>query len=232
MIGVYDTGLGGVQIMRRVQKLRPDLEYRFFQDHEMLPLGDKTHQQIKDRVTDVCEQLFQEGCQLVIMACNTASVHTIRYLQQELVPNKYPGCNVIGVTKPLIEYVVNEYEECKTQKGCLLATQATIDSGFYQHELLQHGFVNLQSLPAVGLADAIERQDVEKIQQFLIQYTDYCNIDYLILACTHYSLAVEAIQKLYPHLIIIDPSQYTAERIVWYVEKHPEYQCIKFEVDT
>lgn len=223
MIGVYDTGLGGLQIMHRAQQLRPDLEYRFYQDHEMLPLGDKTHQQIKDRVTAVCEQLFQEGCRLVILACNTASVHTIRYLQQELIPEKYPDCNVIGVTKPLIEYVVQEYSQCRSMKGSLLATQATINSGFYQQELFQDGFTDLQTQPAVGLADAIEYRDTEKIEYLLKQYTVFAEVDYVILACTHYSLAVEIIQRLYPHLIIIDPSQYTAKRIVWYVKEHPEY---------
>ncbi len=227
MIAVYDTGAGGRQIMQKAQKIRPDLIYRLYEDQEILPLGDKTPKQIRTRVTSICENLFQEGYTLVILACNTASVHTIRYLQQVVIPQKYPGCNVLGVTKPLMEYVIKEYSDYKTQKGVLLATQATITSGFYQQELMLEGFNTMESIPAVGLAEAIEYNDIQSIQEVLLHYkASLGEAQYLIFACTHYSLIREQILQLYPHLTIIDPSQYIAERILWYLEKYPKYRSI------
>ncbi len=223
MVGIYDTGAGGRQIMARVELLNPEIEYRFFEDSEILPLGDKSHSEIQSRVVKICAQLFDEGCNLIILACNTASVHTIRHLQQIIIPAQYPGKNIIGVTRPLIEYTIETYPQYSSQQGSLLATQATINSGFYQQELSQHGFVNILANPASGLADAIERHDKVAITQMLESYSQLHKSDYVILACTHYSLITSQIRQIYPHLTIIDPSQYTAERIVWYMNNHPKY---------
>ena len=118
MIGFYDTGKGGRHLIDTLVQSIPTLQYRFYEDTQALPLGDKTSSEIQKMVTEGVEKLFNQGCSLVILACNTASVHTIRYLQQEVVPDKYPDKNVLGVSTPFLELMENQmtiYKEQQTE---------------------------------------------------------------------------------------------------------------------
>lgn len=225
MIGFYDSGMGGQRIADMFGQIS-DIPYICYQDRDSLPLGDKTAEQIRDIVIAGVEKLFNQGCNLVILACNTASVTTIRYIQSTWLPQNYPNKQVLGVTVPLREYLDNFYE-IKSQKGLLLATQATIQTGFYQEYLAEAGY-NIDYLACPDLARAIEQdianQDNNYTESVKILQTLSDNIihkpDYIILACTHYGYIVTQIKNILEVPQILDPSQYIANRVLDYVERH------------
>lgn len=227
MLGIYDSGIGGLSIMKESLKLEPNLSYLYFLDKDILPLGDKSKKIIKARMIEVCEYLFNEGCDLVVLACNTASVNSIRYIQQEYLPKLHPNKKVLGVTKTLIEYMEEDFLYLKNKKGLFLATKATCDSGFYQKEFILKGFHNIESVPMIGLAESIEYKDEVKIKEILHQQSmNYPNYDYAILGCTHYTYIKDLIQEEFNLTTIIDPTKFTAYKLIQYLYKH--YNSDKF----
>jgi len=225
MIGFYDTGLGGQRIADIFGQIS-DIPYICYQDREALPLGDKTQEQIRNIVIAGVEKLFQQSCNLVVLACNTASVSTIRYIQSNWLPQNHPTKQVLGVTVPLREYL-DEFSQLKSQKGLLLATQATIQTGFYQEYLAQFNY-NLDYLSCPNLADSIEKdvysedntytQSVKILQNLSKQVQT--KPDYIILACTHYGYVSKQIQNIFQTTQALDPSEYIAERLVDYLDRH------------
>lgn len=229
MIGFYDTGLGGQRIADMFGQIS-NIPYICYQDREALPLGDKTHQQIRNIVIAGVEELFQRDCNLVVLACNTASVNTIRYIQSTWLPQNHPTKQVLGVTVPLREYL-DEFSELHSQKGLLLATQSTINSGFYQEYLAQFHY-NLDYLACPNLADSIETdiytKDINYTQSFRILQNLSKQIknkpDYVLLACTHYGYVSKQIQDIFHTTQVLEPSQYIAKRLVDYLDRHREYR--------
>lgn len=229
MIGFYDTGLGGQRIADMFGQIS-DIPYICYQDRKALPLGDKTSDQIRNIVIAGVDKLFKQGCTLVVLACNTASVHTIRYIQSTWLPQHYPNKQVLGVTVPLREYL-DEFSGLKAQKGLLLATQATIQTGFYQEYLAQFNY-NLDYLACPNLADSIEKdvysedntytQSVKILQNLSKQIQS--KPDYIVLACTHYGYVSKQIQDIFLTPQVLDPSKYIANRLVDYLERHREYR--------
>lgn len=228
MIGFYDTGLGGQRIADMFGTIS-DIPYICYQDRKSLPLGDKTQDQIRNIVIAGVDKLFQQNCSLVVLACNTASVSTIRYLQSTWLPQNYPNKQVLGVTVPLREYL-DEFSELRSQRGLLLATQATINSGFYQEYLAQFHY-KLDYLACPNLADSIEKdiynKDIEYTQSVKILQNLSKQIkikpDYVVLSCTHYGYISKQIQNIFQTPQVIDPSQYITKRLVDYLEIHKEY---------
>lgn len=230
MLGIYDSGVGGLNVLTEILKQNPQTSFQYFADTKVLPLGDKSVNFIQNRVQLACEFLFQNGCNLVILACNTASVNSIRYLQNDWLPKNFEGKQVLSITKPLTEYLLEKYEHLKSEKGLLLSTLATHKSNFYQTEISKIGFTDLTSLPASGLADAIEIGDQIKIDQILDELIisnqiEVAKIKYLVLACTHYKWASENIKlKFSKEIQIIDPSFYVALKLQSYLQEHPRYK--------
>ncbi len=228
MIGFYDSGIGGKRIADIFANIS-DYPYICYQDSKALPLGDKTPEQIQEFILAGIEHLFEQGCNLVVLACNTASVSTIRYIQSEWLPAHYPGKQVLGVTAPLREYL-GTIPQIKLKRGLLMATQATIETGFYQEYLREGGYqFNVLSCP--GLAEAIE-YDIKnntafsKSNQVLqnLYHTIKTQPDYIILACTHYGYIIDSIQSIFKTTIILDPSYFIADRLADYLKRHPEYR--------
>jgi glutamate racemase len=230
MLGIYDSGVGGLNILSEIIKQNPNVSFQYFADTKVLPLGDKSVGFIQNRVRLACEFLFKNGCDLVVLACNTASVNSIRYLQNDWLPKNFKGKQILSITKPLTEYLSEKYEHLKLEKGLLLSTLATHKSGFYQTEISKIGFTNLTSLPVQGLADAIEKNDSKKVDQILDELiiSNQIEVDkmkYLVLACTHYKWATENIKlKFSEQLEIIDPSFYVSLKLSEYWQKYPKYQ--------
>jgi glutamate racemase len=225
MIGFYDSGMGGQRIADMFGQIS-DIPYVCYQDREALPLGDKTTEQIREIVIAGVEKLFNQGCKLVILACNTASVTTIRYIQSTWLPQHYPNKQVLGVTVPLREYLDN-FSEIKSQKGLLLATKATIQTEFYQEYLAEAAY-KLEYLACPNLAKAIEQdisnQDIKYTESVRVLQNLAENIinkpDYIILACTHYGYIATQIQNVFAVTQILDPSQYIANRVLDYIHRH------------
>jgi glutamate racemase len=225
MVGFYDTGKGGRSIIDAVLDLDPQFSYQLYEDLSSLPLGEKSHIFILERVKFACERLFETGVKLIILACNTASVHTIRYLQTEWLPANYPDRQILSITVPLLEYVDLYYNHLHEQAGILLATPATCKHPYYIQEFKKRGFTNIVAQPMQGLADAIEYADEQKIIMLLkrLQRTIETTPRYIILACTHYTYIQDIIQVYFPHAAIIDSKGFTAEQILNYCARHPEY---------
>jgi glutamate racemase len=180
MITFYDSGIGGLTILDEFLRQLPSLNYQYFSDNgpksvvansdysdskvldfqyyadlEFMPLGDKSRQQIVDRIKTVATLAFQNS-NLMILACNSASVNTIRELQQNWLPKHFPNKQILSISKPITELLYSEYSDKKTKRLVILSTQTTVDSGFYQKEFADIGFKNLVAIPCSGLADLIE----------------------------------------------------------------------------
>ncbi len=228
MIGFYDSGIGGVSILDEVLKINSKIPFIYLADTEVLPLGDKTINFIQDRIKLACEKLFSLGCEIVILSCNTASVNSIRHIQNVWLPNNYPKRQVLSITKPFTELVEEKFKHLKLERGLIFATQATYNSGFYQYEFLKNGFSGLEHIPCPGLADAIEKESIVEvrklIQEYMYKYSIQVDkIKYILLACTHYKWITPEIQKNFKNASIIEPSKTCAEKIISYINHHPEY---------
>ncbi len=228
MVGFYDSGVGGLTILQEVLKLQPSFSYIYLADTKALPLGDKTVEFIRNRVKEACIKLFNSGCDVVVLACNTASVTSIRYIQQVWLKENYPNKQVLSITTPLLELVQEELYLLQNKPGLLLSTLATHNSGFYQYELIKKGFVNCLSVPLSGLADAIEKSNALNVKNIVSSKTINSNvnaetIEYVVLACTHYKWAIEEIQNIFSNAKIVEPSVITAVKLLDYLNRHPEY---------
>lgn len=225
MLGFYDSGKGGILFAESVHQKDPSLDITVVLDTSHLPLGNKSEKELKNIVVAGCQALFDQGCQLVCLACNTASVNTIRYIQQDWLPQHYPGKQVLGISTPLIEKVVQNVS--KSDRILILGTEATIRSNFYTKELQSRGFSSCIALACPGLADAIEEGRAaaftvldRQLPSLLIDNT----VDTIALACTHYSLYVpEYLAIYYPTITIIDPLDGYADSVIGYIQRHPEY---------
>lgn len=234
MIGFYDSGVGGLTILEQVLNLEPDFPFIYLADTEILPLGDKPVDFIQSRVKSACAHLFEMGCEIVVLSCNTASVNCIRHIQQVWLPANFPNKQVLSITKPLTELIEEKYQHLKLEKGLLLSTIATHNSGFYQYELIKSGFLNIKSLPCKGLAEAIENNDSITIQYLTSSYlaqnsTNPNDIQFIALACTHYKWAMIELTKIFPNATIIEPSVRVSVRLLEYIKRHPEYNITSNE---
>jgi glutamate racemase len=230
MIGFYDSGCGGLVILREFLKKCPDVEFQYFADLAYLPLGSKKTHEIQDRVKQVCEFLFKKGCDLIVLACNTASVSSIRHLQQVWLPENHPEKQILSITKPIFELMTRDFTDFKSKNGIILCTPATHVTGFYQYEFQKLGFKKLESAPCPDLAKAIENSDKKVIQAEINKISTNLKTDtldsyrFIVLACTHYSLAKKDIQKIYTKATIIDPATEIAEKLKDYLTKHPKFR--------
>lgn len=229
MLGFYDSGIGGFSILKEVIKTLPDTNFQYLADTKILPLGNKPFDFIQQRVKVATSFLFKQGCNLVILACNTAAVNSIREIQQNWLSQNFPNKQVLSLTRPLIEKL--EDEQLNSQKGLLIATKATIESGFYQQELKKIKYQNTSFIACPNLATTIENQSKNLnlvLKQELSQFKNLQQLDFLILACTHYPLIKKEIKQSFRQDIkIIDPSMAVAQKLKLYLQKHPEYKMLK-----
>ena len=199
-IGIFDSGIGGTTILRSVQALLPQENFIYFGDSKNCPFGTKSPEELKTIVRAATDFLLQKHAKLVIVACNTATTQTIDFLR-----TTYPGVSFVG-TEPAIKLA------CDSGKPNLLLlstegtahsprTQTLIDANLRPSQ-------TLTNLPALGLAEAIETCDLNKIRANLAQnFKNIKNpeqIDLVILGCTHYPLIKSEIQKFFPHAQLID----------------------------
>lgn len=227
-LGVYDTGLGGLVILKEFIKIFPNTSMMYFADTEALPLGNKTKSEIQSIAKKAVDYLFQNGCTLIILACNTASVTSIRELQQNYIKVKYPNKNVLGINIPLIENLKENYSNLRNSTGVILSTEATHSSYFYQEELKKNGFNNILSIPCRNLATIIENGNSGEIQaeidNILATFSSKQTIKFVVLACTHYPLIINQIKKRLPSITIISQGVDIAQKLMKYLDKHPEYK--------
>ena len=202
--------------------LLPEYDYLFFGDNEHMPYGEKTPHQIEQYTFEALERLFTQGCQIVIIACNTAAAYSIRKRQ-----DIYPQRKVLSVTIPGIESLVQS-GNCNT---LFLSTKATEESGILADLAYKNhyeGTLSVKSCP--GLADYIETDAInnytkEEKKKIITDYVgDTNSYDSIVLACTHYGIRYDIFVELYPLLTIIDPSQACATALQDYLYRHSEIE--------
>lgn len=221
-IGVFDSGLGGLTVLKKILKFVPGYHYLYLGDTARVPYGDKSPDIIYEYVTQAVDFLFCNGCQLVIIACNTASAQALRKLQQEWLPIHYPNRRVLGVIRPLAEAAAKQ-PNGKTIG--VMGTRATINSKAYELEI-KHLNPTLkvigQSAPL--LVPLIEDGHASKPETTLI-LKDYLKplkkVDVLILACTHYPFLHNQIKKIMGTSVIIpDTGKLIALSLKDYLNRH------------
>jgi len=228
-IGIFDSGLGGLTILKEIMKVIPDREYLYLGDNLHVPYGDKSRDEIYKLTLAGVEWLFSEGAEIVILACNTASANALRRIQQEMLPKKYPEKRVLGIIIPTIE---NIGVFMRSGHIGVLATEATVASKIFEIEMKKKN-PHIQMLSQIGgkLASFIENDEedtklVEEIQRVtsnLLSKDPF--IDTLVLGCTHYALIEEKIQSSVPTgMNVIGQGNIVAQKLAHYLERHKEIE--------
>src|SRR3989338_4317927 len=142
MIGVFDSGFGGLTIFKHIARALPAYDFVYLGDNARAPYGNRSQETIYAFTVEAVDWLFKQGCTLVILACNTASSEALRKLQQEWLPKHYPDRRVLGVIRPLAE---EASKISRFGRIGVVGTKATIESGAYKRELKAQGSPRLRS---------------------------------------------------------------------------------------
>ena len=227
-IGIFDSGFGGLTVLREVTRILPEYDFLYFGDNARAPYGNRSFEVVYAYALEAVEWLFQKGCRLVIFACNNVSSKALRTIQQADLPRLDPGRRVLGVIRPVTEWVGT-----LSQSGHIgiLATTGTVVSRSYEIEILKHfpGAVVLQEACPIWTpliengefdnpaADYFIRRHVERLLA-----ADRL-IDVVVLGCTHYPLIQEKIAAcLPPGIRLVTQGEIAARRLADYLDRHPE----------
>lgn len=231
-IGVFDSGYGGLTILKELHRVLPCYDYVYLGDNARTPYGTRSYEVVYQYTLQCVERLFEMNCQIVIIACNTASAKALRTIQQNDLPRLYPNRRVLGVIRPTAE-IVGEL----TTSGVvgILGTIGTVSSQSYDIEIKKLSpmvEVVSQACPMwVPLiendehlshgADYFVKQDIQKI------FAQNSSIDTLILGCTHYPLLIDKISKYVPEgVAIVSQGEIVANSLQDYLSRHPEHESL------
>jgi glutamate racemase len=227
-IGIFDSGYGGLTILKEIQKRLPEYDYLYLGDNARTPYGTRSFEVVYEYALQAVKKLFEEGCHLIILACNTASAKALRTIQQNDLPHIDAQKRVLGIIRPTIE---NINTLTHTRHVGVLGTQGTISSGSYFLEiqkLFPDIIVTGEACPLwVPLVENGE-YDNEGADYFVRQHLDAIlqkdpAIDTLILGCTHYPLLINKIKKYLPSGIhIVSQGKHVAASLEDYLMRHPE----------
>ena len=234
-IGVFDSGYGGLTILDKIREVLPEYDYIYLGDNARAPYGTRSFEVVYEFTRQAVNKLFDMGCHLVILACNTASAKALRSIQMNDLPGIDPARRVLGVIRPTVECVG---EISKNQHIGVLATAGTIKSESYPleiHKLFPEIQVSGTACPMwVSLVENNESQD-EGADYFIRKYIDQLlskdpQIDTVILGCTHFPILLPKIRQYIPeHVSVIAQGEYVAESLKDYLKRHPEMnaKCTK-----
>lgn len=226
MIGIFDSGLGGLTILKAILQKLPDYDYVYFGDSARAPYGNKSQEAIYQYTREAVDFLFGRGCHLIVLACNTASSKALRKIQQEYLPKHYSNRRVLGVIRPLVEEIAGH---ATIQRVGVLGTKATIASDAYVTELrnLRPG-LNVCQQAAPLLVPLIEEGWTTKPETMMIlkkylRPLKQKQVQALILACTHYPFLLSQIRRAMTKRVFVpDPGEVVAKSLAAYLERHPE----------
>ena len=234
-IGVFDSGYGGLTILDKIREVLPEYDYIYLGDNARAPYGTRSFEVVYEFTRQAVNKLFDMGCHLVILACNTASAKALRSIQMNDLPQIDPARRVLGVIRPTVECVG---EISKNQHIGVLATAGTIKSESYPleiHKLFPEIQVSGTACPMwVSLVENNESQD-EGADYFIRKYINQLlskdpQIDTVILGCTHFPILLPKIRQYIPeHVSVIAQGEYVAESLKDYLKRHPEMdaKCTK-----
>ncbi|MDL2265032.1 glutamate racemase [Parabacteroides sp. OttesenSCG-928-G21] len=229
-IGIFDSGYGGLTVFNEIQHLLPNYDYIYLGDNARAPYGPRSFEVVYHFTRQAVIKLFEEGCQLVILACNTASAKALRTIQQKDLPTWDPSRRVLGVIRPTVEEVD---KISQTKHIGVLGTTGTISSQSYALEIekmFPHISVTGEACPMwVPLVENME-YDSPGADYFIEKHLNHIlssdpEIDTLILGCTHYPLLLNKIKKYTPaHITLLAQGKYVANSLKDYLLRHPEIE--------
>jgi glutamate racemase len=229
-IGVFDSGFGGLTILRDIRRVLPQYDYLFIGDNARAPYGTRSRELVYEFTLQAVKHLFAQGCHLVILACNTASAEALRTIQQKDLPTLAPTRRVLGVVRPTVEKVG---ELTRTGHIGVFGTPGTIASGSYNIEIegmypgyKVHGHACPMWVPLVENressgdgADYFVKKDIDLL------LGECPEIDTVILGCTHYPLLIDKIDKHMPDGVkVVQQGPIVAESLANYLQRHPEIE--------
>lgn len=231
-IGVFDSGYGGLTVLKEIVNQLPQYDYLYLGDSARAPYGNRSFETVYHYTLQCVQWFFEQGCSLVILACNTASAKALRTIQQKDLPVKAPDKRVLGVIRPTAE-IIGTFSE--TQSAGILATNGTVASNSYPMEIAKF-------FPALKVY-----QEACPMWVPLIENNEYRNhgadffikknlhsifekgptIDVILLACTHYPLLKEKIEEYLPVGVkLISQGEIVAKSLTDYLKRHPELETI------
>ncbi len=234
-IGVFDSGYGGLTILREMRKQLPEYDYMYLGDNARAPYGTRSFDVVYEFTRQAVQSLFERGCHLVVLACNTASAKALRSIQQKDLPGLDPDRRVLGVVIPTVEALGSI-----TKNGNIgvLGTPGTISSGTYDIEIAkffpQYRTVSVECPMWVPLVENKEF-DSPGADYFVAKYVEQLfeqepDIDTVVLGCTHYPLLLEKIRKQVDgRAQIVTQGELVASSLKDYLRRHPEMdaKCTK-----
>ncbi len=232
-VGIFDSGLGGLTVLDAVAKRLPDIPFVYYGDNRHAPYGVRDADDIYELTTVGVQRLFDAGCDLVILACNTASAAALRRMQDTWVPRDK---RVLGVFVPLIEALTERRwgdnsppREVAVKHVALFATPATVRSRAFQRELAFRAIgVDVEAQACGGVVDAIEEGDMILAEALVRSHVDALkrkmpDPDAAVLGCTHYPLMEDVFQDaLGPHVKVFSQANLVAESLADYLARRPE----------
>ena len=230
-IGVFDSGYGGLTILHEIRQLLPQYDYMYLGDNARAPYGSRSFEVVYKFTRQAVLKLFEQGCHLVILGCNTASAKALRSIQHRVLPELCPDRRVLGIIRPTAESIS---ELTTTRHIGILATEGTIRSRSYELEIEKQApdvKVSGQACPLwAAIVEANEADSPgadyfvkKRIDQLILQYPD---IDAIVLGCTHYPLLMSSIvRNCPPGVRIVPQGAYVANSLKDYLSRHPEMEA-------
>jgi glutamate racemase len=229
-IGIFDSGLGGLTIYRAIHQCLPQYDYVYLGDNARAPYGNRSFDAIFRFTGEAVHYLFGQQCQLIVIACNTASAKALRNIQQQILPGLYPGKRVLGVIRPSAEAL---QQLTRTGSVALWATEGTVKSNSYPLEIekLAPG-IRLWQQACPLLVPMVEAGEVggPAVEYIVGRYWKTTqelapDIDALLLACTHYPILLPVIRaRLPPGVRVLEQGSIVAPSLRDYLDRHPEIE--------
>lgn len=234
-IGIFDSGYGGLTILNGIRQLLPQYDYLYLGDNARAPYGPRSFDVVYEFTRQAVVKLFEMGCHLIILGCNTASAKALRTIQQHDLPQIDPERRVLGVIRPTAEVIGSL---TTTRHVGVLATEGTIKSESYNLEIHKlHPDIHVTGVACPFWVPLVEYNEADSpgadyfVKKRIDQIMDLDpQIDALILGCTHYPLLMPKIKKYLPAGVrVISQGEYVAKSLQEYLERHPqiEHHCAK-----
>lgn len=224
-IGIFDSGFGGLTVFREIKDKLPEYDYIYLGDNARVPYGTRSFETVYEFTKECVFKLFDLGCNLVILACNTASAKALRCIQQHDLP---PGKKVLGVIRPTAE---NIHLFSKTHSVGILATQGTVLSQSYELEINKlHPEIAVYQHACPMWVPLVESNEINSPATEYIVEKDIKallamqpEMDCIVLACTHYPILTAIIRKYVPpHITVLAQGPLIADSLADYLDRHTE----------
>src|SRR6056297_2632108 len=236
-IGVFDSGLGGLTVLRTIRARLPWYDYVFFGDNGNAPYGPRSAAEIDVLTEAAVDRLFREGCELVILACNTASAISLTRLQEDWLPTRAPERRILGVFVPVIEAITGRpwgYAGPPLpglmSRVAFFATPATVASGAFRRELAFRATgIEVEEEPCPGLVDALEAGDLGAADRLARGFAERLlarmpDPQAAVLGCTHYPMVEHAFRAALPEgTKILSQPRIVAESLADYLRRNPRF---------